>query len=512
MVKGRSSAKKDQSAYDCGHSWNRLREPKRFREVGMWLCPELKRYHGLSIDYGHVNRANEVLNFQPLDSGLLCSRKPNLIVSFGVDSLFPTFPTLTCGVFVFSAASAPSSFLPPACPPILPHTISSSITSNASLTHTHHSHTHTSHTLTLTHTHTSSLTHTHIPHTISSSITSKTSLTHTHIPQTISSSVTSNTSLTHTSFSHTHHSGSDVRPGVLWSPPLCRWLLRGRRGTWCTLKGSDVRPGVLRCPSGVLPVSLRSPSGVPLVSLRCPSGVPCMVSAALPVAFAWQAWDLVRCKGVGCTPRCASGVPPVSLGLRRSAGGFCLAGVSLRCPLVSAALPVAFAWQARGNVHCQGVGCTPRCPSAVPWSPPLCRWLSPGRRGAINLHGQGVGCTPRCPSGVPWSLPLCRWLLHGRRGTMCVAKGSDVRPVGFCVAGLGQCALPRGRMYAPVSLWRPLVSAALPVMYQLSSFRLITCELIMVCLCTWRSPPSLRVADVAHGDIYLGFAWQAWRL
>ena len=55
------------------------------------------------------------------------------------------------------------------------------------------------------------------------------------------------------------------------------------------------------------------------------------------------------------------GVPPVSLGLRRSAGGFCVAGVglgalpmgrmyalaSLRCPLVSAALPVAFAWQAR---------------------------------------------------------------------------------------------------------------------------------------------------------------------
>ena len=34
-----------------------------------------------------------------------------------------------------------------------------------------------------------------------------------------------------------------------------------------------------------------------------------------------------------------------------------------------------------------------------------------------------------------------------------------------CVAGVGQCALPRGRMYAPVSLWRPLVSAALPVAF-----------------------------------------------
>ena len=92
--------------------------------------------------------------------------------------------------------------------------------------------------------------------------------------------------------------------GVPWSPPLCRWLLRGRRGTWCTAKGSDVCPGV----------------------------------------------------------------PPVSLGLRRSAGGFCVAGAAL---------------------------------------------------GAL----QGVGCTPWRPSGVPWSPPLCR-----RRGTMCIAKGSDVRP------------------------------------------------------------------------------------
>ena len=299
--------------------------------------------------------------------------------------------------------------------------------------------------------------------------------------------------------------------GVPWSLPLCRCLLRGMRGEMCAAKGSlyallalrdakksDVRSGVPLAPSGV-PWS-RSAGGF------CVAGVG---QCALPRGRMYAPVSLWR--------------PLVS---RRSSGGFCVAEmgqcalsrgrmyapVSLWRPLVSAALPVAFAWQARGNVHCQGVGCTPRCPSGVPWSPPLCRWLSPGRRGAINLHGQGVGCTPRCPSGVPWSLPLCRWLLRGRRGTMCVAKGSDVRPVGFCVAGLGQCALPRGRMYAPVSLWRPLVSAALPVMYQLSSFRLSTCELIMVCLCTWRSPPSLRVADVAHGDIYLGFAWQAWRL
>ena len=206
------------------------------------------------------------------------------------------FPTLTCGVFVFSAVSAPSSFFPPACPPILPHTISSSITSKY-ITHTHtshtqyheashpihHSHTHTS-SLTLTHTHV--ITHTHITH------------THTHPTHNIIKHHIQYITHTHTSHtqyhqashpihhSHTHHSlthvirGQRCPSGVLWSPPLCRWLLRGRRGTWCTAKGSDVRPGVLP------------------VSIRCP-----LVSAALPVAFAWQAWDLVHCKGVGCTPR-----------------------------------------------------------------------------------------------------------------------------------------------------------------------------------------------------------------
>ena len=50
-----------------------------------------------------------------------------------------------------------------------------------------------------------------------------------------------------------------------------------------------------------------------------------------------------------------------SLGLRRSAGGFCVVGVGLGAlhgvgctpwrPLVSAALPVAFVWQALDLVH-----------------------------------------------------------------------------------------------------------------------------------------------------------------
>ena len=82
-----------------------------------------------------------------------------------------------------------------------------------------------------------------------------------------------------------------------------------------------------------------------------------------------------------------------------------------------------------------------------------------------HVHCQGVGCTPWGSAGVPGSPPL----LRGRRGWMCIAKGSDVRPgvrlasLGlrlFCVAAVGQCALPRGRMYALGFGWRPWVSAS----------------------------------------------------
>ena len=54
-----------------------------------------------------------------------------------------------------------------------------------------------------------------------------------------------------------------------------------------------------------------------------------------------------------------------SLGLRCSAGGFCVAGAALGAlqgvgctpwrPLVSAALPVAFAWQEQHSVLCKGL-------------------------------------------------------------------------------------------------------------------------------------------------------------
>ena len=189
-----------------------------------------------------------------------------------------------------------------------------------SLTHTHHSPTHTHTSFTHTHAHIihphthTSLTHTHTHHAhthkhthiIIIIIHTRThhSHTHTHIPHT-------HTSLTHTHthYSHTqrHHWHAHTHTSLTHTHRLgCRWFLRGRRGTWCTAKGSDVRPGA--------PVSLWRP----------------LVSAALPVAFAWQAWHLVHCKGVGCTPWCPSGVSLASLGLRRSAaGGFCVAGVRL---------------------------------------------------------------------------------------------------------------------------------------------------------------------------------------
>ena len=282
----------------------------------------------------------------------------------------------------------------------------------------------------------------------------------------------------------------------------------------CTVKGSDVRPGV---PLASLGLRLFCVAGVGQCAL--PRGR--MYAPGfrwrpwVSASFAWQAWDNVHCQGVGCTPRGSAGrpwvsasfawqawdnvrcqgVPLASLGLRL----FCVAGVG-QCALPRGRMyapgfrwrpwvSASFAWQAWDNVHCQGVGCTPRGSAGVPGSPPLLR----GRRGTMciakgsddvrtgvplasvsasfawqawdNVHCQGVGCTRRGSAGVPGSPPL----LRGRRGTMCTVKGSDVRPgvplasLGlrlFCVAGVGQCAVPRGRMCAPGFRWRPWVSAS----------------------------------------------------
>ena len=152
------------------------------------------------------------------------------------------------------------------------------------------------------------------------------------------------------------------------------------------------------------------------------------------------------------------GSPPLLRGRR---GTMCTAkGSDVRpgVPWVSA----AFAWQAWHNVHCQGVGCTP-------WRP-------------LGLRRFCVAGVAQCalPRGRMYALASLGSppLLRGRRGTMCTAKGSDVRPgvpwvsasfawqawhnvhcqgVGctpwrplglrrFCVAGVAQCALPRGRI------------------------------------------------------------------
>ena len=150
-------------------------------------------------------------------------------------------------------------------------------------------------------------------------------------PSGVPSSPPPHISLTHTSHTITH-THSDVRPGVPWSPPLCRWLLRGRRGTWCTAKGSDVRPAGGLCVGLVTWCTAKGSDvrpGVPPVSLglRRFAGGFCAAGAALGA--------LPRARGrrgTWCTAKGSDvhpGVLPVSLGLRRSVGGFCVAGAGL---------------------------------------------------------------------------------------------------------------------------------------------------------------------------------------
>ena len=165
-------------------------------------------------------------------------------------------------------------------------------------------------------------------------------------------------------------------------------------------------------------------------------------------SFAWQAWDNVHCQGVGCTPWRPSGVPGSPPLLRGRRGTMCIAkGLDVR-PGVPLAL----------RLFCvPGVG---QCALPRGWMYALKSLWRPWVSASFawqawdNVHCQGVGCTPWRPSGSP---PL----LRARRGTMCAAKGLDVRPkvplasLGlrlFCVAGVGQCALPRGWMYTLASL------------------------------------------------------------
>ena len=209
----------------------------------------------------------------------------------------------------------------------------------------------------------------------------------------------------------------------LGAPPL----LRGRRGTMCTAKRSDVRPGVL-------------------------AGVgQCALPRGRMYALAFVGAPPLCVAGVGqcALPRgrmhalASLGAPPLWRGRR---GTMCTAkGSDVRpgVPWGSA----SFAWQAWDNVHCQGVGCTP--------------WRPLGLR-LFCVAGVGQCALPRGRMYALASLGAPP-LLRGRRGTMCTAKGSDVRPwrpLGlrrFGVAGVGQCALPRGRMYALASLGAPFL-------------------------------------------------------
>ena len=368
------------------------------------------------------------------------------------------FPTLTCGVFVFSSVSA---FLLRRLPPPASH-----------LTHTH----------SLTH----ALTHSH-------------SHSHSH-------------SLTQCAFCVAGVGQCALPRGWMYalaslgSPPL----LRGRRGTMCTVKGSDVRPGV------------------PWVS----------------ASLAWQAWDNVRCQGLGCTPWrplglrlfCVAGVGQcalprgwmyalASLGspplLRGRRGTMCtVKGSDVRpgVPWVSA----AFAWQAWDNVHCQGLGCTP--------------WRPLGLR-LFGVAGVTQCALPRARMYALASLGSPR-LLRGRCGTMLSGLGcTPWRPLGlrlFGVAGVGQCALPRARMYALASLGSPpllrdrrgtmctakgldvrpgvpWVSAA----FAWQAWDNVHCQGLGCTL--WRRGRSGRMCTVKGSDVRPGvpwvsasLAWQAW--
>ena len=135
------------------------------------------------------------------------------------------------------------------------------------------------------------------------------------------------------------------------------------------------------------------------------------------------------------------GSPPLLRGRR---GTMCTAkGSDVRpgVPWVSA----SFAWQAWHNVHCQGVGCTP--------------WRPLGLR-LFCVEGVGQCALPRGSDvrpGVPWVSASFAW--QAWHNVHCQGVGcTPWRPLGlrlFCVAGVGQCALPRGRMYALASPGSP---------------------------------------------------------
>ena len=159
---------------------------------------------------------------------------------------------------------------------------------------------------------------------------------------------------------------------------LTHILLCGRRGTWCSARGRMYALASL--------------------GLRC----------------------FLRGRRSTCCSARGRMYDLASLGLRRSAGNFCVAGAALAAlqgvgcmpwrPLVSAALPVGFAWQAQHLLLCKGSDVRP----GVPWSPLLFAWQA-----QHLLLCKGSDVRP----GVPWSPLLFAW--QAQHLVLC--KGSDVR-------------------------------------------------------------------------------------
>ena len=167
--------------------------------------------------------------------------------------------------------------------------------------------------------------------------------------------------------------GRDVRlwrpSGVPWSPRLCASIWRGRRGTCCSAR------------------NVMYTSGVPLASLWRPSGVPWSPRLCASI---WRGR-----RGTCCSVY-ASGVPLASLWR----------------PLVSAPLCFYLAWQARDLLLCKGRDVCPGVPraslwrlSGVPWPPRLCASIWRGRRGTCWRGRRGSWCSAR---GVMYALASLR--------------------------------------------------------------------------------------------------------
>ena len=274
--------------------------------------------------------------------------------------------------------------------------------------------------------------------------------------------------------------GSDVRPGVPWSPLLCRWLLRGRHSIWCSARGrrmyalaSLALRWLFHGRRGIWCLCKRSDVRFGVPCLRYSAGGFCVAGAALGAL-----------QGVGCTPW--------RPGLRCFAGGFCgqarhLVPCRVGCtpwrPLVSALRGRRSTWcSVRGRMYALAYFGLRRSSGSF-WHWLLCKGsdtpcASLGLRrfaGRFCVAGPALGAL----QGVGYALASLglRWLLRGRRGNWCSARGRMYvwRPLvsaAFCVAGAALAAL-QGVGCTP---WRPLVSAALPVAFAWQAQHLVRCK------------------------------------